>query len=186
MTSVAAPPSGAEEVRLGEEELIVSKTDVKGHLTYVNQVFVRVSEYDRSELLGRPHSIIRHPDMPGGVFKLLWDTVSAGNEIFAYVKNATKTGSFYWVLAHVTPSYDAAGRIIGYHSNRRCPDRAAIRRIEPLYGDLRRIERGVPGKADAAAASLAHLQDSLRGLGLTYEELVWRVIHGQRTGLIDD
>ncbi len=185
MTTAAALPQG-EEIRLGEQELIVSKTDLKGHLTYVNEVFVRVSGYERSELLGQPHSIIRHPDMPGAVFKLLWDTISTGNEIFAYVKNATKTGGFYWVLAHVTPSYDAAGRIVGYHSNRRCPDRAAIRRVEPLYRDLRQIERSMSRKAEAAAASLAHLQDTLRGANLTYEEFVWRVIHGQKTGLIDE
>ena len=72
--------------------------------------------------MGQPHSIIRHPDMPRAVFKLLWDTVIEGREIFAYVKNKAKNGDFYWVFAHVTPSYDNDRRIIGFHSNRRVPD----------------------------------------------------------------
>lgn len=111
-----------EEVHFGEEEFIVSKTDIKGRLTYANEVFCRVSEMKTEEVIGQPHSLIRHPDMPRSIFKLLWDSIEAGSEVFAYVKNMSKTGKFYWVLAHVTPSLDGNGEVNGYHSNRRVPN----------------------------------------------------------------
>ena len=103
-------PSGRER-RFDADEIIVSKTDATGRITYVNDVFCRVALYDEAELVGQPHSIIRHPDMPRCVFKLLWDTVERGEEIFAFVKNMAKNGDHYWVLAHVTPTVDAQGKI---------------------------------------------------------------------------
>lgn len=183
VTALAAP---AREARFGLDEIIVSKTDIKGRITYVNKVFVSISGYDRDELLGQPHSIIRHPDMPRAVFKLLWDTIQGGKEIFAYLKNATKDGNYYWVLAHVTPTYAADGQLVGYHSNRRCPDREAITRVEPLYRTLRGLETGPGHKADAAARSLAHLLTTLGKAGMDYETYVWRLIHGVPSGLGDD
>ena len=116
----AIRPTGVENL-LGEEELIVSKTDLKGRITYANDVFIRMAKYSYAELMGAPHSAIRHPDMPRCVFKLLWDTLQSRQEIFAYVVNLAKDGSHYWVFAHVTPSYAKDGRIIGFHSNRRVP-----------------------------------------------------------------
>jgi PAS domain S-box-containing protein len=110
-------PTGRERT-WGDEELIVSKTDLKGIITYANRTFLSVAGYTEQEILGKPHSIIRHPDMPRCVFKLLWDTIESGNEIFAYVKNMAKNGDHYWVFAHVTPTLDAHGNIIGYHANR--------------------------------------------------------------------
>ena len=107
-------------------EPIVSKTDTKGRITYANAVFRHIADYSEEELLGAPHSILRHPDMPRCVFKLLWDTISTGNEIFAYVINRAKNGDHYWVFAHVTPSFDKTGKIISYHSSRRVPRRDAI------------------------------------------------------------
>src|SRR5579871_2355063 len=103
------------EVTFGDDEIIVSKTDIKGHIQYANEVFLRISGYSENEVLGEPHNVIRHPDMPRCIFKLLWDTISSGHEIFAYVKNLCKDGSYYWVLAHVTPTFNNYGEIIGYH-----------------------------------------------------------------------
>lgn len=128
-------PSGKERT-FSPDELIVSKTDPKGRLTYVNDVFLAVSGYTEPEIVGQPHSIIRHPDMPRCVFKLLWDTISGGHELFAYVNNMAKTGDNYWVFAHVTPNFDAGGQIVGYHSNRRVPERGALEKIKPLYRGL--------------------------------------------------
>ena len=120
-----------------DDEIIVSKTNLKGHITYANRVFLRLADYAEQDVLGQPHSIIRHPDMPRCVFKLLWDTLQKGEEIFAYVVNRSKNGDHYWVLAHVTPSFDEAGKIIGYHSNRRVPDRTVLEStIIPLYKSL--------------------------------------------------
>src|SRR3546814_20818773 len=79
------------------------------------------SLYSERDLIDQPHSIVRHPDMPRCVFQLLWQTIAAGNEIFAYVKNIAKNGDYYWVFAHVTPSYDANGKIDSYNSTRRLP-----------------------------------------------------------------
>jgi PAS domain S-box-containing protein len=87
-----------------ENEIIVSKTDLKGRITYANDVFIKLAGFTETELLGQPHSIIRHPEMPRCVFKLLWDTIAEGGEIFAYVVNRSKNGDHYWVFAHVTPT----------------------------------------------------------------------------------
>lgn len=107
-TSRVVPTGAIRE--FGTEEIIVSKTDVKGIINYTNEVFSRVSGYSREELMGSPHSLIRHPDMPGGVFRYLWQTIESGREVFALVKNLCKNGDAYWVLAHVTPSYDRPAR----------------------------------------------------------------------------
>lgn len=162
-----------KEARFGEEEIIVSKTDPKGRITYVNQVFLKIAGYEEHELLGQPHNIIRHPEMPRSVFKFLWDTIGAGNEIFAYVKNMTKAGDFYWVFAHVTPTFDASRRIVGYHSNRRTPERAAIGSIEPLYADLRAEELRHASPRDGLESAVKKLGDVLRDKGVAYDEFVF-------------
>ena len=95
-------PTGRERT-FGPDELIVSKTDLKGRMTYANDVFLRISGYDLDELIGQPHSLIRHPEMPRGLFRLLWQRISTGHEVFAFINNLAKTGDHYWVLAHVTP-----------------------------------------------------------------------------------
>ncbi len=106
-----------------QDEIIVSKTDLKGHIQYANRVFMRVGAFEDREVMGAPHSILRHPDMPRCVFKLLWDRIQEGHELFAYVLNRANNGDHYWVLAHVTPSFDGSGNLNGYHSNRRVPNR---------------------------------------------------------------
>lgn len=161
------------EVFFDADEIIVSKTDTKGKITYTNDVFMRVAGYREGELLGQPHSMIRHQDMPRCVFKLLWDTLGEGREIFAYVKNATKPGGYYWVFAHVTPSYDLNGRLIGYHSSRRVPNREALRVIEPLYRNLLSIENGQTNRKDGMNASFQELLGILKEKGLSYEEFIF-------------
>ena len=172
MTTRTIQPTGKERF-FEEDEIIVSKTDTKGRLTYVNDVFCRVGLYSESELLGQPHSIVRHPDMPRCVFKLLWDTIAAGDEIFAYVKNMAKNGDHYWVLAHVTPTFDGAGAIVGFHSNRRTPERAALAAIEPLYRELLAEERKHAQKAEQMARSSALLHGVLAKRGIAYDELMF-------------
>jgi len=173
--TTAITPTSVERT-FGREEIIVSKTDPQGRITYANDVFVRVSGFERSELLGRPHSVIRHPDMPRALFQRLWDTIGAGDEIFAYVKNIARDGSFYWVLAHVTPS-SRGGRTVGYHSNRRLPAPGAVREIEILYDLLLAEERRHTTGNRAVAASSALLARELADRGVTYDELVWDVIN---------
>src|SRR5664279_5260004 len=127
------PQPTQQEKVLGDDDFIVSKTDLKGLITYGNRIFIGISGYSELELLGAPHNILRHPDMPRVVFKLLWDTIQAKQEICAYVKNLAKDGCFYWVFANVTPSFDANGNLIGYYSVRRKPRPEAIQAISPLY-----------------------------------------------------
>ncbi len=173
MTTRTIQPTGKERF-FEEDEIIVSKTDTKGRLTYVNDVFCRVGLYTESELLGQPHSIVRHPDMPRCVFKLLWDTIAAGDEIFAYVKNMARNGDHYWVFAHVTPSFDARGEMIGYHSNRRVPGRKVLETaIMPLYAEVLKIERSHVNGKEAVAAGYKALTDFVASQKVAYEELIF-------------
>ncbi len=159
------------EVHLSEDDIIVSKTDPRGILTYTNRVFLDISGYTEAEVLGKPHSVIRHPHMPRCIFRLLWDTISAGSEIFAYVMNRCKNGDHYWVLAHVTPSYDANGTIVGYHSNRRAPKRTALDAIQPIYRDLLQVENTLGGRAGLDASS-QKLADLIAARNIAYPEFI--------------
>ncbi|MBI5319921.1 PAS domain-containing protein [Bradyrhizobium sp.] len=163
--------TGIENV-LGDEELIVSKTDLKGRITYANDVFVRMAKYPYRELLGAPHSLVRHPDMPRCVFKLLWDTLESKQEIFAYVVNLAKDGSHYWVFAHVTPTLDENGNIVGYHSNRRKPERVPIERISPIYKALSAEEARHANARDGMRASFDMMVALLKKQGVGYDEFV--------------
>lgn len=156
-----------------DDELIVSKTNLTGHITYANRVFLKISGYTESEILGAPHSLIRHPHMPRAVFKLLWDTIKSGQEIFAYVVNRSKNGDHYWVFAHVTPTFNDKNQIIGYHSNRRTPDRRKLAKVEPIYRRLVEAESHHRNPKDQIAASTPLLQNLLTTAGITYEELVF-------------
>jgi PAS domain S-box-containing protein len=178
-------PSGPvtnREVTFGEDEIIVSKTDVKGRILYANPVFIRLSGYSESELLGQPHSIIRHPDMPRCVFKLLWDTIAAGQEIFAYVKNLAKDGSFYWVLAHVTPTFSNTGEIIGYHSNRRKPERPQVGFFSELYRKLLAEESKHSDWREGMSNATQMLLRILAQKGMTYEEFIFSGLNGRTLG----
>jgi len=174
MKEPAVQPTGRERT-WGEEEIIVSKTDLKGVITYVNLTFLEVSGYTEEQLLGKPHSIIRHPDMPRCVFKLLWDTIAAGNEIFAYVKNMAKSGDHYWVFAHVTPTFDSQGNIISYHSNRRCPERNQVRIFEDLYRQLLSEEKRHPDWRQGMAAATGMLLGAVAQKKMSYDEFIFSV-----------
>jgi PAS domain S-box-containing protein len=165
-------PTGVERF-FSEEDIIVSKTDLKGIITYTNRVFLNISGYSEEELLGQNHNIIRHPDMPGSVFRLLWDTVANRKEIFAYVKNMCKSGDHYWVFAHVTPTFGPSGEIIGYHSNRRVPERKAVATVEELYRHVLAEERRHRNRTEAVNAGLQVLTSAVAQSGMPYEELVF-------------
>lgn len=165
-------PTGVERT-FRDDEIIVSKTDPRGLLTYVNQLFVEISGYRESELIGQPHNMIRHPDMPRSVFRLLWERIASGEEIFAYVVNLSADGGHYWVLAHVTPTFGDRGAVVGYHSSRRTASAGALERIKPLYAALVTEEARHASTPDAIAASTALLERTLSEAGQSYDELVW-------------
>lgn len=156
-----------QEITFGENDFIVSKTDLRGFITYGNALFIQMSGYNEEELLNQPHNILRHDDMPAVVFKLLWEQIAQGKEIFAYVKNRCKNGDFYWVFAHVTPSFDKDRKISNYHSVRRKPSQKALEIIKPLYATLLQKE-----KTGGIAASAAALNQILKDKGITYDEFI--------------
>lgn len=171
MAKYKVQPSGRERF-FPENDIIVSKTDLKGHITYANRVFLEIASLGESEALGQPHCLIRHPDMPRCVFRLLWETIAAGSECFAYVKNMAVNGDHYWVLAHVTPTFGPGGEIIGYHSNRRVPRRDAVAKAEALYRTLIAEEQRHSDRAAGLAASYALLTRVLADQGVAYDEFV--------------
>lgn len=159
------------EVHLDDHSFIVSKTDLKGKITYANRVFMHIAGYREHELLGVQHNILRHPDMPRGVFKLLWNVIESGNECFAYVKNLCKNGDYYWVFANITVDYDNNGNPIGYFSVRRKPRREAIETIIPIYKEMMRIEQKA-GPRDAPDASIKWLNEVLDSQDTSYERYI--------------
>ncbi len=163
--------SGRERV-MGDHDMIVSKTNLKGIITYGNDIFCEIADYTMKEVMGKPHNMVRNPEMPSCVFKLLWDTIQAGQEIFAYVVNRGKNGDHYWVLAHVTPSFDENGKVVGYHSNRRKPSDAALRTIKDLYKKLLQEESRHSSRREATLAGVALLNQILNEKGMSYEEFV--------------
>lgn len=150
-----------------KDDFIVSKTDKKGHITYINKIFMKMAEYTEEELMGKPHSIIRHEDMPKAVFKYLWKTIENKQECFAFVINKTKQNNSYWVFANITPSFDVRGNVIGYYSVRRRPNELALETIVPLYQEMLKVE-----KSGGVDASLKVLTDILEEKGVSYDELI--------------
>ena len=157
------------EKKFSSHTLLVTKTDLKGKITYANRGFMDIVGFDEITLVGSPHNIIRHPDMPKIVFKLLWEYLQKGQEVHAYVKNLCKDGSYYWVFANVTPSYDSKNnsRIIGYHSSRRVPNSSALAIVMPLYKKLLAVE-----KSEGIDASEKILNNLLKEKGLAYDEFI--------------
>ncbi|RMI13761.1 PAS domain-containing protein [Cellulomonas triticagri] len=168
----AARPTGVERT-FGPEEIIVSKTDPRGVITYANDVFTRVAGFTEEEILGQPHNLIRHPDMPRAVFQLMWDVIPTGQELFAYVLNLAADGGHYWVLAHVTATRGPGGSVVGYHSNRRWVPPATRRTVADLYARVLGAEQREERTKDAIAAGTAELTAALAEAGTTYDELVW-------------
>ena len=164
--------SGVERT-FPQDDVIVTKTDLKGRITYANKVFCDIAGICESEALGAPHSFLRHPDMPRCVFKLLWDRIGAGHEVFAYVVNMASNGDHYWVFAHVTPSFDQNGVITGYHSNRRVPGRRIVGVVSQLYQTLKSIEDSASDRNKGMQAAGEKLHDILNEKGVGYDEFIF-------------
>lgn len=161
------PTPNQHEKVLDEHDFIVSKTDSRGKIIYGNKTFIKMSGYEENELLDAPHSILRHPDMPKIVFKLLWDHIQNKQEIFAYVKNLAKDGSYYWVFANVTATLNTNGTIRDFHSVRRKPSQKALNVIPGIYSQLLAAE-----KSGGMEASKKLLDTVLNEKGISYDEFV--------------
>lgn len=168
MKSKIQPTSNEKLMR--EDDFIVSKTDIKGRLTYCNRIFIEFSGYSEQELLSQQHNIIRHPEMPRSVFSLLWQTINTGHEFFGYVKNMSKDGSYYWVFANVSPSYQA-DKITGFLSVRRKPETEKVKLIEPVYQDMLAAEKQA-STSNAIMAGTKILADITQATGKDYREFI--------------
>ena len=156
------PTDVEHEVR--DVDIIVSKGNEAGDITYANPIFWKLSGYSQGDLLDKPHSIIRHPDMPALIFKFLWTNLKAGKDVKAFVKNLSKDGGYYWVLAHVKVATNPDGSFRNYVSTRRKMSPHAREVIEPLYRQMREAEQR--GGMDA---SLPILEAFLRERGGSLE-----------------
>lgn len=156
-----------DEIKMKDNDFIVSKTDAKGIITYCNEIFIKMSFYKEDELIGQNHNIIRHPEMPKAAFRLAWDFIKEGKEFFGFVKNRTKTGAYYWVFANITADYDLNGNIIGFTSVRRKPSSRAVDAISPIYKQMCQIE-----KTQGISASTKFLVNFLEENNTSYDELI--------------
>lgn len=157
----------SKEIFLKDDSLITSKTDLGGKIVYANDDFLNYAGYKMQDVLHKPHNIVRHEDMPKTVFKFLWDYVKRGEEIFAFVKNKSKNGDFYWVFANVTPSFDVHNKVIGYYSVRRKPNPKAISSILSLYNELLKMEK------QGLNAGVKFLEDFCLKENKNYNELIF-------------
>jgi len=145
-----------EEIKLNPKKIIVSKTDRQGNILYVNDYFCEVTGYEPNDVIGKPHNIIRHPDMPRAIFYLMWRTIQSGGNITAIVKNLAKSGRYYWVTTDFENHRDSSGNIDSYIAFRRPAPKKAIEEMEELYSVMLDIER-----EHGMRASLVYLQGFL-------------------------
>jgi PAS domain S-box-containing protein len=157
-----------EKVKLDKYKYIMSQTDTNGIIEFANDYFMEISGYSEAELLGKPHNIIRHPDMPKIIFKLMWERLQSGRSIYALVKNRAKSGRYYWVTTQFNIKYDPTRKkCIGYLGYRQAANPKAVKGIEPLYAKLLEIE-----KAEGMGASEKYLIEFLATQGKSYDEYI--------------
>lgn len=137
-------PITQQEYLLDDGTTLMSTTDVKSHITYANSAFIRVSGFDEHELMGTPHNVVRHPDMPVEAFADMWYTLQQGDSWTGLVKNRRKNGDHYWVRANVTPVYHH-NQLAGYISVRNTPKAEEIQAAEPLYEAVQSKQRAIFG-----------------------------------------
>ncbi|MEP0073597.1 MAG: PAS domain-containing protein [Marinomonas sp.] len=161
----------SKEMTFSSEEIIVSKTDLKGNITYANRVFMRICNFPESALLNKPHKLIRHEDMPKGVFYGMWKALQSGEEFFGFVKNSTSDGNYYWVFANVTPDY-VGDKKVGYYSVRRVAPQGSLTAVTELYTQMKKIEDDCD-KASAAKTSWEWLNSYCQETaGMSYDAFI--------------
>ena len=163
----------SNELKMGDDDFIVSKTDLKGKITYCNEIFIYFSGYDEVDLIDQPHNIIRHPDMPRSVYRFMWENLQKKQEFFGIIKNLSKSGSYYWTFANVTPSFDVKGDVIGYYSVRRQPSQNIIDILTPVYQQMVAEEAKHNSSQQAMDASISILNNAIADYGLTYNEFIY-------------
>lgn len=126
-------PAPVDTEVLFDGRSLISETDTKGNITFINRKFTEMTLYTKKEALGQPHSILRHPDMPKAAFAGMWDIIKAGKTWEGYVKNLRKDGKYYWVVVNIVPKLDAEGGVVGYIASRKMPDRTRLPTVINQY-----------------------------------------------------
>jgi len=154
-----------KEIVFSKKKFIVSKTDTKGNILFINKSFAEISGYSEEEIIGMPHNVLRHPDMPRSIFFLVWNSLLAGREVSGVIKNLAKSGKYYWVIADFSIKRDNSGKIESFTAFRRSAPDQVIEEIEELYETMINIEKkhGIEG-------SLSYLESFLEEKGVNYEE----------------
>ena len=172
MVKMLKPLPVDEQIKLDKHKYIMSRTDIAGNIEFGNDYFYEISGYTANELMGRSHNIIRHPDMPKVIFKLMWDRLKQGKNIFAVVKNLAKDGRYYWVTTKFEiKKHPVDNSIVGYMAFRQAASQSAIDEINRLYAELRDIEKN--GGVEASEKYLIGFLDSKR---MTYDEYIDEII----------
>ena len=154
-----------EEISFSKKKFIVSKTDVAGNILFVNQNFCDITGYGQEELMGQPHSVLRHPDMPQAIFYMIWKSLLAGMEVSAIVKNVAKSGKYYWVIADFSMQRDKYGKLESFTSFKRTAPIHVSETVEVLYDEMILSER-----KGGMEASLLFLETFLEDKKMSYSE----------------
>lgn len=166
------------EIKLSTKRYIVSKTDNRGIIQYGNDYFVEISGYTEAQLIGSPHNIIRHPDMPRIVFKMMWDRINRGQNIMAVVKNLARDGSYYWVVTEFEPKIDPiTNDVISHTAFRKAAPRNAVDTMIPIYKKLLEIENS--GGSAGLEDSEKYLREFLEKSHITYDEFIDDLVGNQ-------
>ncbi|SHO81233.1 SIGNAL-TRANSDUCTION SENSOR PROTEIN-PAS/PAC domain [hydrothermal vent metagenome] len=167
-----------EEIQLDPKKYIVSKTDTDGIIEYANDYFIEISGYSMAELMESPHNILRHPDMPKTIFKMLWDRLNDGQEIVVLIKNRAKDGRYYWVVTEFESNFDKiTNKPISHTAYRKGATAKMVEEIEPLYKKLLEIEESL-NIEDAQKYLVGYLEER----GKSYDEYIKKVTNSK--GLI--
>ncbi len=160
-----------EEIVFSKKKFIVSKTDIEGNIIFVNQNFCDISGYHYDELMGQPHNILRHPDMPKAIFYMIWKSLLAGMEVSAIIKNVAKSGKYYWVIADFSMQRDRYGKLKTFTSFKRAASTYVSKAMQELYDGMSYAERksGIEG-------SLLYLENFLEEQGVTYNEYLEELV----------
>lgn len=169
------------EVVWEKDKILMSKTDKYGNIEYANDAFIEVSSYEDFELMSQPHSIIRHPDMPKVIFKVLWENIKAGKNYHAIIKNMAKTGRYYWVITNFEIKKDEKGDNISYIAYRKAVPESIIKdHISPFYERLLKIE-----KITGIEASEKYFRGYFEEKGTTYYQFITNLLKDIETEITE-
>lgn len=158
-----------QEIILDKKKVIMSKTDPKGIISYANNYFMETAGYTQEEIIKKPHNIIRHPDMPKVVFKLLWEKLHKGENLYAVVKNLTKDGNYYWVVTKFETTFDSQGDILAHYARRKFVPKKVRETAESIYSLILEIEKHDPKLAEKT------FDEVLESQNLTYDDFFLEV-----------